>query len=217
MWHQEVARRLIIFWPIKAICTALFLTVFFNAYFVVLNNPLRSPTIMPLTIVDQWVSLSAGAFPIYVSLWVYVSLPPALLAGWRTLRIFGFWMAALCVTGLLFFWLYPTAIPDTGVNWADYPEMAFLKGVDSTGNACPSLHVATAVFSSLWLVRLLRVVEAPKWLLYASTLHCLAIAWSTLSTRQHVFLDVLAGGLLGLVFGTLSLAHAVQMTDRNTW
>lgn len=217
LWHKEIARRTLALWPFKAIGTTLFLTIFFNAYFAVLHNPSHPPFIMPLTPIDQWIPLSAKAFPVYVSLWVYVSLPPSLIASLRTLFVFGAWIAALCIGGLLLFWLFPTAVPATNVNWADYPEMAFLKGVDSTGNACPSLHVATAVFSALWLARLLQVATAPDWLRVLSALHCIAIIWSTLATRQHVFLDVLGGGFAGLLFGILSLIHASRTVGKNAW
>jgi membrane-associated phospholipid phosphatase len=37
---------------------------------------------------------------------------------------------------------------------------------------------------------------------------CLAILWSTMATRQHVFLDVLAGVLVGALFAILSLRQA---------
>jgi membrane-associated phospholipid phosphatase len=216
-WLREIARRMVAHWPLKAVGTTLFLTLFFNAYFAVLHNPHQTPAMMPLTVVDQWIPLSVLAFPFYVSLWVYVSLAPAFIANRRTLLVFGLWMGALCITGLLLFWLFPTTIPPTGIDWSHYPQIQFLKGIDSTGNACPSLHVATAVFSALWLFRLLRVAGAPCWLLSLSTLHCLLIVWSTLSTRQHVFVDVVAGALAGLMFGLLSLIHAARTSTNNDW
>ena len=46
-----------------------------------------------------------------------------------------------------------------------------------------------------------------RWL---SWLHCLAILWSTIATRQHVVLDVAAGAVVGLIFGLLSLRHALR-------
>ena len=46
-----------------------------------------------------------------------------------------------------------------------------------------------------------------RWL---SWLHCLAILWSTIATRQHVVLDVVAGAVVGLIFGLLSLRHALR-------
>ena len=83
-----------------------------------------------------------------------------------------------------------------------------IKDIDFSGNACPSLHVASAVFSALWLDRVFRMVTAPLLLRVVSALHCLAILWSTVATRQHVVLDVLAGAVVGIIFALLSLRHA---------
>jgi len=47
--------------------------------------------------------------------------------------------------------------------------------------------------------------NAPLWLRGANWLLALAIVWSTLATRQHVLLDVIAGLLLGLLFAFGSL------------
>ena len=192
---------------LKAVGTTAFMSLFFVAYFAILHHPLISTTVMPLTPLDAWVAFTPRAFPVYVSLWVYVSLPPALFSSFRPLALFGLWIAALCLFCLAIFWLFPTAIPAPGIDWAQYPEMAFIKGLDASGNACPSLHVASAVFSAFWLDRLFRVVGAPRWTGYASQTACLAILWSTMATRQHVMLDVLAGTLVGSLFALLSLRH----------
>ena len=45
---------------------------------------------------------------------------------------------------------------------------AMLYAVDNSGNACPSLHVAAAVLSGLWLHRVLRQIGAPRWAMLAA-------------------------------------------------
>ena len=112
------------------------------------------------------------------------------------------------------FWLLPTAVPVADIDWTLHPEMALIKSLDASGNACPSLHVASAVFTALWLRAIFHAVSAPRWLHWASALHCLAILWSTLATRQHVVLDVLAGIVVGGVFALLSLWHARHLQPR---
>jgi membrane-associated phospholipid phosphatase len=83
--------------------------------------------------------------------------------------------------------------------------MNFLKNLDAGGNACPSLHVATAVFSGIWLHRLLRRFGAPSWMPVINGVWCAGIVYSTIAIRQHVALDVLAGLALGLLAARLSL------------
>ena len=204
-WQQQALSRFSILWPLKAGGTVIFMLLFFWGYFSVLQHPGGSVTVMPLTVVDAWVPATPAAFGIYASLWFYVSVPPAFLPDMRQLVIYACGIAALCLSSLAIFWLWPTAVPHADVDWAGHAGVAMIKGIDLAGNACPSLHVATAVFSAVWLGHLLRSIGAPPVCVAASWLLCAAIVWSTLAIRQHVFLDVLAGLAFGLVFALLSL------------
>ena len=209
-WTRQIVSRFLYLVPLKALGTAAFMVLFFWAYFGILRSPLFPPSVMPLTGLDAWIPVTALAFPVYISLWVYVSLPAALLKEFRPLILFGLWMAAMCLFCLAIFWLFPTSIPPAGIDWRLYPEMAIIKDVDAGGNACPSLHVGAAVFAAIWLDRVFRAMGvAPVWrgLIW---LHCLAILWSTVATRQHVVLDVLAGTVVGALFGGFGLRHAVR-------
>ncbi|WP_226403153.1 phosphatase PAP2 family protein [Ferribacterium limneticum] len=208
-WIRQIASRMIFLWPLKAVGTTLFMLLFFWGYFGVLRNPLFPVTLMPLTVVDQWIPVTAQAFPVYASLWVYASLPAALFKEFQTLALFGLWMGAMCLLCLGIFWVFPTGVPPAGIDWKLYPEMAIIKDVDASGNACPSLHVASAVFAAIWLDRLVTTISAPLVLRWLIWLHCLAILWSTVATRQHVVIDVVAGAVVGAVFGILGLRHAL--------
>jgi membrane-associated phospholipid phosphatase len=186
-----------------------FLALFFQGYFFVLRHPSQAVTVMPLTPLDHWIGFEPAAFWVYVSLWVYVGIAPALLPSLRALVGYGAWAGALCASGLLLFWWWPTAVPapDAVLDaaLAAHAGLALLRGVDAAGNACPSLHVATAVFTALWLHRQLAEVRAPR-ATHAANLAWLAlIAWSTVAVRQHVVLDVVAGAALGTAFGLLAL------------
>jgi len=85
--------------------------------------------------------------------------------------------------------------------------------MDASGNACPSLHVATAIFSGIWLNHLLRRFGAPLWILICNWTWCIAIVYSTLATRQHVAVDVLAGLVLGVLAAWLSLRQRADAGD----
>jgi membrane-associated phospholipid phosphatase len=198
-WLRQTGIRVFTWWPAKMIGTTLGMTVFFIAYFWVLNHPLYPVTIMPLTAVDRLIGFWPGALPLYLSLWFYVSLAPALLIVRRELVSYGVAAVALSVLGLGIFLLWPTAVPRPEVDWSQHPAFAFLQAADAAGNACPSLHVAFAVFTAVWFARLLpqmgagRIVRALNWL------WCAGILYSTVAIRQHVFLDVLAGAALGAI------------------
>lgn len=210
-WFRQLATRFVVLWPLKALGTMAFMALFFWAYFAILRNPQLPPLAMPRLGLDEWIPFTPAAFPVYAALWVYVSLPPALLGGLRALLRFGVWMSALCLFCLGIFWLLPTAVPAAGIDWAQYPELALIKGIDAAGNACPSLHVASSVFAALWLERIARSVAAPAALRWGNALLCLAILWSTVATRQHVVLDVLAGVGVGLAFALPALRHVTRL------
>jgi membrane-associated phospholipid phosphatase len=206
-WYRQIAAVITQHVYLKGIGTPLFIGLFFGAYFYVLKAPAYPTTVMPLTWLDQMISFQPWAMPLYVSLWVYVSLPPALLTTRRELYRYGMAMAGTCLVGLIAFYFWPTAVPAADIDWARYPEVAFLKNVDAAGNAFPSLHVATAIFSGIWLDHLLRRFGAPLWSLLLNWTWCIGIIYSALATRQHVAVDVWAGLMLGGVAAWLSLRN----------
>lgn len=213
-WFRQLAVRFAILWPLKAAGTMSFMMLFFWGYFTVLRQPLTEPVTMPRLAIDEWIPFSAAAFPIYASLWVYVSLPPAFLGSLRPLLWFGAWISALCLFCLGIYWLFPTLVPAAGIDWSAYPELAAIKNADGAGNACPSLHVASSVFTALWLERIARSVGAPVALRWGNALLCTAILWSTIATRQHVALDVLAGIVVGLMFAVPSIWHVARTAPK---
>lgn len=204
----ELPLRLRSFWQVKMVATPAAIGAFFVAYFWVLRHPLFPVSVMPLTVVDRAIDLRPEALPAYLSLWVYVSIAPALLKTGRDLVLYGLAAFALSATGLAIFILWPTTVPVSTVDWATHSSIAFLKTVDAAANACPSLHVAFGAFTALWLDRTLREMRAPVLLRPLNAVWCVAIAWSTIALRQHVFLDVLAGALLGIAVGLVSLRIA---------
>lgn len=209
-WWAELARRFVAFVWLKAVGTTFFMTSFFWLYFYLLNNPLYPVQLMPLTWVDRWLAFVPAALPLYLSLWLYVSLPTALLKTLPDLLWHGVWVGGVCLIGVLLFLLWPTAVPAVDIGWAGASGIPLLKGIDAAGNACPSLHVATAVYSALWLAAILREVGAPLQLRRFNWLWCIGIVYSTMAIRQHVFIDVAAGALLGGVMGMLALRYRQQ-------
>jgi membrane-associated phospholipid phosphatase len=178
---------------------------FFIGYFYVLRNPVHPVFEMPLTAFDRWIGFQPEALFIYLSLWLYIGVGPGLQRGFWELVVYGLWLAAMSVTGLVLFYLWPTAVPPLGFDASGYPGFAMLQGVDAAGNACPSLHVATAMFTVIRIEQVLRDAGAPRWLRMTNLLWFVAIAWSTLAVKQHVALDALAGAALGIAFALPSM------------
>lgn len=205
-WHSELGSRLRSNWGLKFAGIPVFVGVFFAAYFLLLRFPVFAVTIMPVTAIDQAIGYSPWALVAYFSLWFYVSLAPSLLQNRRELLFHGTVAAVMGITGMAIFFFWPTAVPmGAGLSDKDLEALAWLKQVDATGNACPSLHVAFAVFSGMWLDRVLRAMRVPPIGRLLNLFWCLAIAYSTLATKQHVFIDVVAGAILGCAAGLIRL------------
>lgn len=209
--RSRIFERIMTHFWFKCLGTMGFTAAFFGVYIYLLKNPVLPVTTMPITEFDRIVSFEPLALPIYLSLWLYVSLPPMLMHTRRELIEYGLWIGSLCLTGLVIFYLWPTAVPPANIDWARYPGVAFLKGVDAAGNACPSLHVAAAVFSAFWINWLLPSVGLGRRSQLMMTLWCVAIVYSTLATKQHVAVDVFAGGVLGCVFAWLSRVKNISL------
>ena len=162
-WYTRGAERLMHLWFFKATGTAAFMGIFFYSYFAVLHSPIGAVTIMPLTWADDWITFWPPAFYLYASLWVYTALVPALQPSLLRLVAYGCGIGSLCLSALVIFSFFPTAVPYEFSSWFTDPSLSLLRSLDQAGNACPSLHVATAVFTAMAMKQLLRDLEAPPW------------------------------------------------------
>jgi membrane-associated phospholipid phosphatase len=215
-WRTQLRQRIGILWHIKALGVPGGIAAFFWGYFWVLRNPLAELTILPLTALDRLVAFRPEALVLYASLWVYVSLAPALLKSFRELISYGVATLAMSLIGLGIFLFWPTAVPAFDVDVAQNPLFSVLQRIDLNGNACPSLHVSFAIFSGVWLDSILREIRAPGLVRLLNWLWCAGIVYSTLATRQHVALDVYAGTVLGVVVALLHLGAWRRIERRAT-
>jgi membrane-associated phospholipid phosphatase len=163
-----------------------------------LNAPIYPVVTMHVTFIDNLVPFWPPAFYMYASLWVYTSLVPALQPNFSRLVVYGAGIGLVCLTGLTFFYFFPTAVPYASADWLNDPALVVLRKIDMAGNACPSLHVASAIFTAIILHRQLVTLRCPTWLKVTSWWWCACIVYSTLAIKQHVMWDVLAGALLGI-------------------
>jgi membrane-associated phospholipid phosphatase len=210
-WAREMWFRMRVHWFLKTVGITGFMWIFFTLYFYLLRHPAQAVFVMPLTALDRAIPFQPASFAAYVSLWVYVGIAPGMVLSLRELFFYGLWIGALCLTGLACFYFWPSAVPpydfaaDFAARGVQHAGIAMLQGVDAAGNACPSLHVATATFTAIRVQHLLRATGARVWWFGANWLWLLMIVYSTLAIKQHVVLDVLAGTLLALLFALPSL------------
>ncbi|MEY5009961.1 MAG: hypothetical protein RLZZ253_1100 [Verrucomicrobiota bacterium] len=196
-WIRVLRSRMHHLWALKFTGSVVMVWAFFYAYLWILRHPPVPALAMPLTVVDRWVGFVPWSIWIYFSLWPYVIILPAFYASFRQLLVYLSGALLISGVGMSIFYFSPTAVPAERVaNRAQHLGFDLLEGVDATGNACPSLHVAFAVYTALGMRRVLREIGAPAGAQHFNLLWGGAIALSTLTTGQHVFLDLIAGGAL---------------------
>lgn len=203
-WSLQAVQRLGEHPLLKGLCTTVAISLFMVVYFTLLRHPLFPVTLVPLTWLDRLVAFEPWSLLPYASLWFYISLVPLLLVK-RELPLYLSSVVLLAILGFGIFLFWPTAVSAPDIDWRRYPSIAFLKSVDASGNAAPSLHVAYAVLTALWLHRLLKRMGAPLVTQLLNGAWCIAIVYSTLAIKQHLALDVLAGGALGSAVAILHL------------
>ncbi len=196
-WLAQLRARWRSHWFLKGIGISGYIALFMVAYFALLRHPRGAVQLMPLTALDHWIGFVSWAVWPYASLWLYIGAVPSMLLLHGEMWRYVLAVTLVALTGCGIFYLWPTMVPVTATDWSAWPVLDLLKSTDAAGNACPSLHVAYAVLSAIWLQRLLQTVRAPAWAHGISIVWCLLIVWSTMATRQHVALDVAAGALLG--------------------
>jgi branched-subunit amino acid transport protein len=183
-------------------CLWVQLPYFLNQHFVFFPV-----TVMPATVLDNLVPFVPLATWPYLSLYPGAAAVPLLMVnGRRLLRCtLGFILIGLATHLVFFFWPTAIAVPAFGDVHFLY---AFLRDVDGTLCACPSLHASQAVFFALWGNQLLRRAGRRGWRL-ALWAWCLVVLVSTLLTKQHVLADLAAGTALAAVvyFGVEWVHH----------
>lgn len=158
--------------------------------------PFRQPTLVPHTTWDQYVSFSQGWVWIYLLAYPYVPFVFFSLKRAEIIYAYARSYVWLTIGSVIIFALWPTTLPRS-----PYPTdgtlsgltLEWLRGMDAPTNCLPSLHVATALLSSWWLMRQSRTLGI------IGFIFTLLVIWSTLALKQHVFWDAVTGTLAAFI------------------
>ena len=185
-------------------------------YFVIAILTRDRSTFAPELALDRAMPLQPAWMFVYGSLYVFVVLLPVLVVRQkelfrRALKAYLFVMTVAYVG----FLLYPTAAPRpddvTGAGFAAW-SLRLAYSLDPPYNCFPSLHVAYAFVSALTSSRVHRGVGA------VAAVWAALIGVSTLYTKQHYVVDVIAGAFAAYVAYLLFLRsyprEAVAEIDR---
>ncbi len=124
-------------------------------------------------------------------------LAPLQRIKWLTLAMR---LMALGAGGVYLLWPTTMAYPQNEGVGISAQLLAALTQVDSPQNCLPSLHMALTVLAVWALSDGERKVRTALWMLWG-----VAIAFSILQLRRHLFVDLAGGALLALFAGWLAL------------
>jgi len=180
-----------------AICVLYFLTT----YMVSNQFPLIPPQYLPLTALDRAVPLIPITGWIYASVYfVPVVLPFFIKDRYHlNLTLMTFFLMATIEAAIFF--SFPTAYPrelfPLPGGWDSFP-LNYLRMIDKPNNCFPSQHVSFA-FLTAFIVERVNFKAGAFVVLWA-----LAIALSTLTTKQHYIWDLVFGyALTRIIFLTM--------------
>ena len=171
-------------------------------YFGVGAQTLGRPLHMPETAIDRAVPLEPAWMLVYGSLFVFVLLPLLVV---RQEELFRRAMKAylmVLTVAYVGFVAYPTVAPRPAEVIGDGFAAWCLRlqySLDQQYNCFPSLHVAHSFVSALASYRVHRGVGV------AAVLWASLVGVSTLFTKQHYFVDVVAGALMAYMAYALFL------------
>ena len=204
-WAVELGNRIRNGFFRTTISTTLLTGLFFMGYFWVQRHPAYTPIMMPQTALDLSIPFQPPALLAYVSVWIYIGFGPGLQRTVREFAVYGLWLCGLCISGLTIFYFWPTQVPRVVLAATDFPGFVMLHRIDESSNACPSMHVAVAIFTAVRVDEVLRSMRVPTQLRLINLAWFGAIVYSTMAIKQHLLVDVAAGTCLGLVFALMSL------------
>jgi fatty acid desaturase len=164
-------------------------------YFAIQHHLLFAASVVPSATIDRLVPFFQPAIYLYVSFYLFLTLPLLLARDRHDLCQMALGFAWIACTSHVLFFVWPTALPSLiSSGQVTNPLLRLIMAVDRNLNACPSLHASLAIYCALCSVRLVksRAQRSGIWV------WTFLILLSTLLTKRHVALDLLAGAVLAL-------------------
>ena len=174
----------------------------FSAVLYLTSNhfQLFTPQYLPMSWVDRAVPFLPNTVWIYLGEYLLFTTVYINCRDMVNLNRYIYSFLFLQTVSVMIFWLWPTTYPrevyplPDDLNALSYYAFSWLRQADTPANCCPSLHVSGVFISSFIFLDEQRL-KFPLFFLWAS-----AIAVSTLTTKQHYLVDVIAGFFMAVIF-----------------
>ncbi len=197
MTGRPLARRLTAHWKSKIALAICMNMGFWLAYFGLQRYHFSAPTLVPPVAVDCLIPFLPWTIYPYLSLTLLLPLAPWFMVSRTDLFNYTMGLGMIILTACSFFLICPTICPRPPAAASSGGLYGWVIKVDAPMNAFPSLHAALAVFTSLCCSHLLKKTRRRHVFRLALWFWTAGILIATLSTKQHVFIDLIGGCTLG--------------------
>jgi membrane-associated phospholipid phosphatase len=168
----------------------------YQFYFWCQRNNKRAPVELPC-FVDNWFTLKPWWIWVYSG--IYYPVIVFMIFSFRDMRHFNYTCISffvLLLIQMIFFVYFPVKTPDSWRNLVPgnsitHRFMRYVQTLDQSNNCFPSMHISVSTLTSLHLMA--NIDGVGTWIFIFPIL----IGFSALYTKQHFFLDLLPGAVVG--------------------
>lgn len=196
----SITERLKAEWRLKLVLLFVLNLCIYAPYLFLQRHHFFPATTMPASYCDQLIPFSSQTVWIYLSIYLLMPIGPFLMDERRQVLRYAFGIVLIGLIADIIFLFCPTSCPRPDITATNAGYQA-LVSVDNSFHAFPSLHAAFAVYSAMCGGIILRELGKARFWQTGLWLWAFLILLATLTTKQHVISDVVAGGLLGFGVG----------------
>ncbi|HTV39035.1 MAG TPA: phosphatase PAP2 family protein [Candidatus Sulfotelmatobacter sp.] len=193
---QSVAARLRSEWRLKLVLLFILNAWIYAPYLFFQRHHYFPPTAMPLSFLDWLIPFWAETVWIYLSVYFLMPIGPFLMNRRRQIHCYAAGIALIGLIADVVFFFFPTTCPRPSAAGTNTLYQS-LVGIDNPFHAFPSLHAAFAVYSARCAVMVARELNGSRLFEIGLWFWTFMILVATLTTKQHVIVDLAGGGALG--------------------
>jgi membrane-associated phospholipid phosphatase len=199
MNNWRIRERVVSEWKLKLLGGSVIFVAFWAVYFALENFVTANKVIvMPESALDRIIPFRPTCAFFYISQFLTMPAIMWLLDSRRAVVACFQAVGIIMLAGFMAFCFYPTAIARPSCPSGQHFFYSLIARYDLPRNACPSLHAAFAVVVAACARNVFRGWKHGLWLVGFSWLWTGLVVVSTLLIKQHVVLDLIVGGLLGM-------------------
>jgi membrane-associated phospholipid phosphatase len=196
---HDILRRIKVNWRLKISFTIAINIMFWLIYFTLQRLSANHATLLKPSFLDHLIPFWPNTIYLYWSLWLLSPIGPWLMTSREEFKLYCEALITLLIIGFTVFIIYPTACPRPAEPYNTTYLYHLTVAFDKRLNAFPSFHAAFAIYSSLCCNYMFKKLNIGYFYRAIIVIWTAFLLFSTLTTKQHLLLDITGGSLLGLL------------------